>query len=52
MGFVTNSSLQRELFLILKNFIIKTIIIMQFILSRFPIQILQNVVVIMKQLQY
>ena len=52
ISFVTNSSLERELFVILKNFIITNIIRIQFILPRFLIIVLQNVVVIIKQLQY
>ena len=48
ISFVTNSSLERELFVILKNFIITNIIRIQFILSRFLIQVLENVVVIIK----
>ena len=52
ISFVTNSSLERELFVILKNFIITNRIRIPFILSRFLIQVSENVVVIIKQLQY
>ena len=53
ISFVTNGSLEREIFVISKKkksskFIIK----IQFTLSRFLIQILQNVVIIIKPLHY
>ena len=48
-SFVRNSSLEQELLVTFKNFIIKNITKIQFILSRSLIQVLKNSVVIMKQ---
>ena len=57
ISFVTNGSLEREIFVISKKkkkkkLSSKLIIKIQFTLSRFLIQILQNVVIIIKPLHY